>query len=686
MEAPVRIVTNVSAMSDTYAATTEAATYICKVTNACTATPISLSFIIGEGGSSYTENSNGTYTNDEGKLVVPGTDGDLEDAKVYDPVESDVPGIYTDEESGDLVYTGADGIPGTDDDEKFVAPDHPLPIQETQFSRVYPVTVHEGGEYQTQLDFADGRTYKNDPQDTYTDKIKFISNTPEAISIDENGVMRAIGSDGSSSFITIILEDGSVIYSTVSVRTNTVAEGNKLGSVSDIAVFLEPGSVKKIGVSLLTPTNSSNVWNVKTLTYSLYDDSDNTGSTVTPGGWFHAGSPGTVIVKATAIDDDDVPFTGTVTVTIFGESQEETIPYETASTDWNTLDPAPAYAGGDGTESNPYKISSVRQLKKLAVDIAVLGITEATYQKYFELTTDLDFSEDSSVKQTLIGDFAGYLDGKGHVIRNLNIDATGNLRASVFNYITHGEIKNLGREGGSTTGAGFSGGFANFLQYGGKLRNCYNSSSVNVLRGGGGLVQILFMGCSIENCYNTGNITGDIATALQIGGLVGYALTGGGTAAIRNSYNTGDIIGYQSIGGLIGNINDSNGNKQILNMSNCFNFGNAVMQHTTNSVGSIMGMTNETNPDLIKVNATNVYSRPNVASAKGGDTPRLNQPIGFITVTIPVRDAILAANPTSLGENEKYTLEYSKTPAFATELGSAFKFANGRTPKLAWEK
>jgi hypothetical protein len=48
-------------------------------------------------------------------------------------------------------------------------------------------------------------------------------------------------------------------------------------------------------------------------------------------------------------------------------------------------------------------------------------------------------------------------------------------------------------------------------------------------------------------------------------------------------------------------------------------------------------------------------------------------------------DAILAANPT-MGENAKYTLDYSKSQAFADELGSGFKFVPGRTPKLAWEK
>jgi hypothetical protein len=93
-----------------------------------------------------------------------------------------------------------------------------------------------------------------------------------------------------------------------------------------------------------------------------------------------------------------------------------------------------------------------------------------------------------------------------------------------------------------------------------------------------------------------------------------------------------------------------------------------------------------TDGDMPEVNATNVYSRPGAASATDGSTPKPNQPIGWYgSAQQAYANATLAANPT-LREDAKYTLEYSKTSAFATELGAAFKFANGRTPKLAWEK
>jgi hypothetical protein len=354
------------------------------------------------------------------------------------------------------------------------------------------------------------------------------------------------------------------------------------------------------------------------------------------------------------------------------------------------LEPAPAYGGGDGTEANPYQISSIRQFKKLDVDIQVLGSVETTYQKYFDLTVDLDFSEDETVKQTLIGPFMGTLDGKGHLIKNLDMDVSGKTGVSVFGTLAYGEIKNLGREKGHITGVDGAGiaGLVYLVNSGGKLRNCYNSSDITVLRMASGLVGMLTTDAVVENCYNTGNVTtsGGIQ-GNQAAGLV-LAENIGGTATIINSYNAGNIKSLDYAGGLVSGLNASNLKKLIFNMSNCFNFGEVTITNNNNVVGSIMGMlAHYVSADpLYEVNATNVYSRPGVASADNGNVPKPNQPIGWRNPNeITQKDDILAANPT-LGENEKYTIEYSKSPDFVTELGGAFKYAPGRTPKLAWEK
>ncbi|MDR0682003.1 MAG: hypothetical protein LBG15_09190, partial [Dysgonamonadaceae bacterium] len=154
----VRTTANVTAVSDSYTTTGEGV-YTVTVTNPCTATPVSFIFDVNAAGEILTDNGNGTYTDSQGNLIYNG--------KTYTPIKSDIPGVYLDEDN-EIVYAGADGIPDTADDDVFVTPDYPLPTQSTLFSVKYPVTVHPNGEYQMELDFADGRTYANTAMDTYT--------------------------------------------------------------------------------------------------------------------------------------------------------------------------------------------------------------------------------------------------------------------------------------------------------------------------------------------------------------------------------------------------------------------------------------------------------------------------------------------------------------------------------------
>jgi hypothetical protein len=673
----IRTVSNATATNDTYT-TAAAGTYTCQVVNTCTTTPASFTFIIGADGSSdsYVDNGNGTYTDNDGNLVVIDEDGTKE---VYTSVKSDIPGVYLDKD-GEIVYTGADGIPGTEDDNVFVVPtfDAPRPKPETLFSLQYPFTyLVRNEEYQIQLDFA------NPP---YSGQIKYLSSVPTLCSADENGLMKT-PLDGTF-VLAVILEDGSAIYKTYSIANSRI---NPLTGIIDTEVNVAKNSVTRLSASYIAEDGSVNATHIKSLTYKIEQGNDDgTGSTITPGGWFHAGgTSGTILVTATAVNGSDQTITGTIQVNIPGDPSPEGQPYATTSTNWATLDAAPAYAGGDGSQDNPFQISSVRQLKKLSIDVDLLDVTEVTYQKYFELTTDLDFFGDETVTKTLISTFYGTLDGKGHVIKNLTIDVTGKAGITVFGNVSYGEIKNLGREGGSTFDEGASstaavGGLVTSLGNGGKLTNCYNSASIlNVYRAGG-LVFSTSGTAIIENCYNKGKIESKQYT----GGLIGTILNSGGTLTVINSYNSGNVEGKEpSTSGFLGAFNSPNGYQQILNMTNCFNFGDVTVPVTANYYyGSIIGAFSNPNITFTKINATNVYSRLGVLSV-GGETVS-NQPLGWYSTSTAItngKDAVLEANPT-FREDAKYTLDYGQSAAFATELGSAFKYASGRTPKLAWEQ
>jgi hypothetical protein len=620
------------------------------------------------------DNGNGTYTDNDGNLVVIGEDGTKE---VYTPVKSDISGVYLDENKK-IVYTGADGIPNTPDDDEFVVIDYPLPIQETLFSIKYPLMAHQEEEYQIELDFADGRAYS-------LDTIRFISSDLNVLTVDATGKIKMISVVSSTATIACILTDGSTITKKYTTISKDLPEGYNVASLNSPGQEdIVENSTRPLTALRVVPKEGSNANNLNTRTFSILSDGDpdNTGSSVTPGGWFHAGTPGSVTVTNTVTNIDGSSATGVIIVKIISANPTPEIPpYVTESTNWYTLEPAPAYAGGDGTKTNPYQISSVRQFKKLSLDVELLGATDATYQKYFELTADLDFLGDNTVKQSLIGEFQGNFDGKGHLIKDLIQVSVAN--SSVFGSLSYGEIKNLGREGGRTESDAGASGLVYAISMRGKISNCYNSAPISGKVNAIGLVCSFVSGAIMENCYNTGDVTSTDPVS-RAGGLAGSVLYQGGTVTIINSYNTGNVNTQRNAGGLFYMINTSAGNKQILNLTNCFNFGNVTITGTGNEVGSLIGRINEPSSDLVEVIANNVYSRPDVA-ANQGTTPKPNRPIGWMTSTEAIKDYVINTNPT-LKEDAKYTLDYSQTAAFVTELGSAFKYAEGRPPKLAWEQ
>ena len=124
----------------------------------------------------------------------------------------------------------------------------------------------------------------------------------------------------------------------------------------------------------------------------------------------------------------------------------------------------PTYSGGSGTESEPWLISSVEDLKTLANTInngdaakfdanctdTGNGIPGNYHDYYFKQTTDLDLSD--IVNWDPIGYsgscyFAGHYDGDGHTISNVKStgknDADGFATAGIFGWVAFGSVKNL---------------------------------------------------------------------------------------------------------------------------------------------------------------------------------------------------------------------------------------------------
>ena len=263
------------------------------------------------------------------------------------------------------------------------------------------------------------------------------------------------------------------------------------------------------------------------------------------------------------------------------------------------------FAGGSGTQSDPYQISTAAQLNRVR-DFP---------DSHFVLNNDIVFSSGDfapggayynggngwSPIGTWNAPFRGSLDGKGHVIKNLKISyyrAPSNLSEStvlgLFGRIS-GTVKNLGIEGGSVQVTGSY----EYLHAGALAGRTEND---------------------LTNCYNAVPVTfTGTCDSVYVGGLVGYAANENKT--IRSCYNLGTVsvrsekpsfeAGF-SVGGVTGSSECS--------MELCYNLG------------------------TVTVDASSSYGKASVACGGvtgliSGNTLLNSFNLGSVTVTAQSRDA-----------------------------------------------
>ena len=212
--------------------------------------------------------------------------------------------------------------------------------------------------------------------------------------------------------------------------------------------------------------------------------------------------------------------------------------------------PATEFAGGSGTDTDPYIIATAAQLALVAQKVNGGGVWTSAHYK---LDRDIDFG---NMEWTPIGNatytFGGNFDGNGHVIRNLYI-STLTKHVGLFGSVLGGTIENLGIENMTvalkTQSADWqsvtAGGMVGYLY--GTVKNCYvKNSSIKMIHMGSGYGNVgSFVGslrrpATIENCYtyNVG-IHGDRRS--NQGGFLG---TGGGNSvasSITNCYTNAHL-------------------------------------------------------------------------------------------------------------------------------------------------
>ncbi len=221
------------------------------------------------------------------------------------------------------------------------------------------------------------------------------------------------------------------------------------------------------------------------------------------------------------------------------------------------------YAGGRGTQEDPYQIATADQLVSISSDPALLD-------KYFVLIDDIDLAPnvagghffsravvapDLDTEPEFQGPvFTGSLDGKGHAIKHLTIRGSEARYVGLFGKIgSKGRVHDLRLEDIDVTSSGFC--VSGLVGYNrGHITNCRVSGS---LSGGTepwcsrfGLVAGMNVG-RISHCEVTGSVsTGTANRGSALGLLVGQ--NRGVISACRAAGSIRSDGTFGEIGGLVG--------------------------------------------------------------------------------------------------------------------------------------
>ena len=259
---------------------------------------------------------------------------------------------------------------------------------------------------------------------------------------------------------------------------------------------------------------------------------------------------------------------------------------------------ASGFAGGTGTENDPYQISTAAQLAYFAKNVNAGNWYDG---EYIILKNNINLNDK---EWTPIGTdshpFRGNFDGGNHtvtrmLISNSSADYVGlfgectrhNINSAIKNITVkdsdiHGKrhvgaivgyakeinIENCRSIGNTINGKTNVGGICGYFggNPGGKVSQCYNSSKVTGNDSAGGIAG---MGdrCTAENCLNTGEIKvttrQDKSTS---GGIFGSFSDIIASATITACVNLGKVSGGESFGGIVGSIES----KSTGHISNCY--------------------------------------------------------------------------------------------------------------------
>ncbi|WP_276355368.1 S-layer homology domain-containing protein [Cohnella caldifontis] len=217
-------------------------------------------------------------------------------------------------------------------------------------------------------------------------------------------------------------------------------------------------------------------------------------------------------------------------------------------------------AAPDGTESNPYIVTTAEQLKQIRNDM----------DAYYRLEADIDLTAEGNWTP-LIGvwfeSFTGHLDGQNHTISNLTVSSSGFYLGLFETVGTGGVIENLKLQKPKVTGSGFSYAGALAGVFGGTAENVHVSGgTVSSGSDAGGLFGQVQSGASIQNSGSNTTVEGTYYAGGIAGSMSGGTIENSTSEGTVKSTNAGGIVGSAQSTAILGS--SSHANVQGVNFSN----------------------------------------------------------------------------------------------------------------------
>ena len=230
---------------------------------------------------------------------------------------------------------------------------------------------------------------------------------------------------------------------------------------------------------------------------------------------------------------------------------------------------ATSFAGGSGTSSSPYLISTPAQLGYLCY--LINSSTSSSYKsKYYKVTANLDMSDNKWIPIGYASNsysFTGTFDGDGYWINYLTVEGSYS-GAGLFGYISSScNIKNIKLESPEFTLSGSSATYSGFIA---GYSNTSNISNIHISSGWlkssntttnyiGGIVGMDYNPTTVTDVYLDSCTIETTSTSHRIGGITGWTnsakltveraniyLTVSSSSSAGTNYCVGGVVGYNS--------------------------------------------------------------------------------------------------------------------------------------------